>query len=139
MDPCVGKNPWRRKWLITAVFVPRNSHGQRSLAGYSPWGCKESEACKACMLAYLLGLVAIWPRAVNFQSAILGPTVLDLPRNLGEMQILGPHPSLLDHCGVEVPLPVWSSTLADSAACQSLRTANLGQLPISLRHSCSHL
>ena len=27
----------------TAVFLPRESHGQRSLAGYSPWGCKESD------------------------------------------------------------------------------------------------
>ena len=27
----------------TPVFLPRESHGQRSLAGYSPWGCKESD------------------------------------------------------------------------------------------------
>ena len=32
----VGKIPWR-KWLPTPIFLPRNSHGQRSLAGYSPW------------------------------------------------------------------------------------------------------
>ena len=35
--------PWRRKWQRTAVFLPGESHGQRSLAGYSPWGCKESD------------------------------------------------------------------------------------------------
>ena len=29
---------WRRKWQPTAVPLPRESHGQRSLAGYSPWG-----------------------------------------------------------------------------------------------------
>ena len=28
--------PWRRKWQPTPVFLPRKSHGQRSLAGYSP-------------------------------------------------------------------------------------------------------
>ena len=39
----VGKIPWRRKWQPTPVFLPRKSHGQRSLAGYSPWGCKESD------------------------------------------------------------------------------------------------
>ena len=33
----------RRKWQITPVFFPRKFHGQRSLAGYSPWGCKESD------------------------------------------------------------------------------------------------
>ena len=41
-DPWVRKSPWRRKWRPTPVLLPRESHGQRSLAGYSPWGCKES-------------------------------------------------------------------------------------------------
>ena len=31
---------WRRKWQPTPVFLPRESHGQRNLAGCSPWGCK---------------------------------------------------------------------------------------------------
>ena len=31
----------RRKWQPTPVFLPGESHGQRSLADYSPWGCKE--------------------------------------------------------------------------------------------------
>ena len=35
--------PWSRKWQPTPVFLPGESHGQRSLAGYSPWGCKESD------------------------------------------------------------------------------------------------
>ena len=37
------KTPWRRKWWPTSVFLPGESHGQRSLAGYSPWGHKESD------------------------------------------------------------------------------------------------
>ena len=36
----VGKIPWKRKWQPTPVFLPGESHGQRSLAGYSPWGHK---------------------------------------------------------------------------------------------------
>ena len=36
-SPWVGKIPWRRKWQPTSVFMPRESYGQRSLAGYSPW------------------------------------------------------------------------------------------------------
>ena len=36
----VRKIPWRRKWQPTPVFLPGKSHGQRSLAGYSPWGHK---------------------------------------------------------------------------------------------------
>ena len=41
--PQVGKMPWRRKWEPTPVILPGESYGQRSLAGYSPWGCKESD------------------------------------------------------------------------------------------------
>ena len=42
-DPWVGKIPWRRAWQPIPVFLPGKSHGQRSLAGYSPWGSKESD------------------------------------------------------------------------------------------------
>ena len=34
------KIPWRRKWQPTAVFLPGESHGPRSLVGYSPEGRK---------------------------------------------------------------------------------------------------
>ena len=33
-DPWVGKIPWRRAWQSTPIFLPGESHGQRSLAGY---------------------------------------------------------------------------------------------------------
>ena len=39
----VGKNPWRRAWNPTPVFLPGEPQGQRSLVGYSPWGCKKSD------------------------------------------------------------------------------------------------
>jgi len=38
-NPWVGKIPWRRRWQ--PLFLPGKSHGQRSLASYSPWGHKE--------------------------------------------------------------------------------------------------
>ena len=41
--PWVGKIPRRRKWQPTPGFLPGESHGQRSLAGYSPWGRKVSD------------------------------------------------------------------------------------------------
>ena len=40
-DPWVGKVPWRRKWQPAPISLPRESHGWRSLADWSPWGCKE--------------------------------------------------------------------------------------------------
>ena len=41
VPPRVRKIPWRRKRQPTPVFFPGESHGQRRLAGYSPWSCKE--------------------------------------------------------------------------------------------------
>ena len=38
LSPWAGKIPWRRAWQPTPVFLPGESHGQRSLVGYSPWG-----------------------------------------------------------------------------------------------------
>ena len=42
-NPWIGKIPWRREWLRTPVFWPEEFHRQRSLAGYSPWGHKQSD------------------------------------------------------------------------------------------------
>ena len=42
VQPLDPKDPWRRKWQPSSVLLPGESHGQRSLAGYSPWGRKES-------------------------------------------------------------------------------------------------
>ena len=42
-NPWVRKIPWRRNWQPTSVFLPGESHGRRSLVGYSPQGCKESD------------------------------------------------------------------------------------------------
>ena len=39
-NPWIRKIPWRREWQPTPVFLAGESHGQRSLAGYSPWGCR---------------------------------------------------------------------------------------------------
>ena len=46
-DPWVGKIYWRWAWQPTPVFLPGESHGQRSLMGYSPWAGKESGITKA--------------------------------------------------------------------------------------------
>ena len=41
--PGLGRFPWRWEWQPTPVFLPGEFHGQRSLEGYSPLGCKESD------------------------------------------------------------------------------------------------
>ena len=49
--PGLGKISWRRAWQPTPVFLPGESHGQRTLAGYSPWGCRESDATERWTLS----------------------------------------------------------------------------------------
>ena len=68
------KDPWRREWLPTPVLLPGESHGQRSLEGYSPRGHKESDTTEmtkhahrhCCASAGLpdLGTVDIWDQTV---------------------------------------------------------------------------
>ena len=50
--PWSGKIPWRKKWQHAPVFLPGESHGQRSLVGYSPWGCKELDTTKLLTLLF---------------------------------------------------------------------------------------
>ena len=62
-----GEDPWRGEWQPSPVFLPGEFHGQRSLAGYSPWGHKERlTICPPGMVARipghcLQGLQA-WPK-----------------------------------------------------------------------------
>ena len=46
-NPWVGKVPWRKAWEPTPVFLPGESHGQRSLVGYSSRGRKDLDTIEA--------------------------------------------------------------------------------------------
>ena len=72
-DPGLGRFPWRRKWQVTPVFLPGESHGQRILAGYSSWGFEESEldwSDLACMLWNLNQDFESWQYASKTQQTI---------------------------------------------------------------------
>ena len=57
-DLWVGKIAWSRAWQLTPVFLPGESPWQRSLAGYSSWGCKELDTTEQLILLLsLLGKV----------------------------------------------------------------------------------
>ena len=49
--PWWGRLPWRRERLPTPVFLLGESHGQRSLEGYSPWGRKEQDTTERLSLS----------------------------------------------------------------------------------------
>ena len=50
-DPWVGRLPWRSALQPTAVFLPVESHGQRSLVGYSSWGHKVADMTEQITLS----------------------------------------------------------------------------------------
>ena len=54
----MGKIPWRTAWEPTPVLFPGESHGQRSLACYSPYGCKELDSAEATECT-------VWQRTVG--------------------------------------------------------------------------
>ena len=60
-NPCVGMIPWRTAWQPTPVFLPGESHRQRRLVGYSPWGPKDS-GMTGSYLAQHRTLTYIWCR-----------------------------------------------------------------------------
>ena len=73
-DPWVGKIPSRRKCLFIPVFLPGEFHGQRSLAGYSPGGCKESDTTEWLILSLFT-----WQRSYSVlhpRNSISAPIVV---------------------------------------------------------------
>ena len=80
-SPWVGKIPWKRKWQLAPVFLPGESHEQRSLAGCSPRGCKESDMTECTQYTLKNGIL------VNVESAstLEGPYSCDRCDPLGHL------------------------------------------------------
>ena len=74
-------NPWRRAWQPTAVFLPGKPHGQRSLAGYSPWSRKESDTTeqlththtRATLLCKIVDEGSVWGPLLTTQKPVNRP------------------------------------------------------------------
>ena len=103
-DPWVRKMPQRRAWQPTPVFLPGESHGERSLEGYSPWGHKESDVTEATNTSLLtnytilfyfqlifIGVQLVY--SVVFVSAVQ-QSELVIHIHISALQILFPYRSL---------------------------------------------
>ena len=66
----VKKIPWKRKWQPSPVFLPGKSHRPRSLAGYSPGGCKESDTTEHTHTSQGSNLVFVLVNTQLFQNDI---------------------------------------------------------------------
>ena len=60
-NPGSGRFPWRRACQPSPVFLPGESHGQRSLAGYSPWGCKELDMTEQLIHTHIQNIIKKLP------------------------------------------------------------------------------
>ena len=82
-DPWVGKIPWIRKCQATAVFLPGESHEQRSLVDDSPWEPKESEHDLSAHSSSTWCSEGIWFHG-SAALGVFGPH-FSLPRTVGAM------------------------------------------------------
>ena len=123
--PWVEKIPWRRKWQPTPAFLPGESHGPRSLAGYSPWGHKRVRCCLvtkqeqniyiyvcicmyACVYICMYVNVFIYIHTGSLQLAASGFS--SQPAD---------HVADLPHVGGEAPNSVWFHFASQEAETQS--------------------
>ena len=87
-DLWVRKIPWSRKWQLIPVFLPGKFHGQRSLAGYCPWGYKELDMTEIlnmhihCHPHSTLCYRFKVKHTTQCESLILKASLLHLPRRL---------------------------------------------------------
>ena len=84
-----GRFPWRRKWQPTRVFLPAKFHIQRSLVGYNPWGCKESDMTRHARawpeLPFYLGGMMEWGNGDGAVGMVRKKTdVPSLPGKIGK-------------------------------------------------------
>ena len=73
------KIPLRRAWLLTPVFLPGESQGQRNLVGYSPWRRKESDTTESLILSLS---TTNWPKSRTLAVRGYSPSPLSLQRAL---------------------------------------------------------
>ena len=81
-DPWVRKIPWRREGLPTSVLRPGEFHGERSLAGYTPWGRKELDMTERLTLSLHFQINGVVPleNPTEFKSSLQQGERLVMPK-----------------------------------------------------------
>ena len=91
-DPWAGKIPWRREWPPTPLFLPGESHGQRSLAGYSPWcrGVGHSAHARARAHTHTSSLLENLPEPLRCPPLCSYETLWIPPEEAGHLERAAP-------------------------------------------------
>ena len=95
-DPWARKIPWRRKWQPTPVFLPGQSHGQRSLAGNSLWGRREvghnyTHTLPIFQVSYNIPVAVTILKYHLWASLLQNRIAVDWPLNSIGLKCTGPH------------------------------------------------
>ena len=88
-DPWVRKIPWKRAWQPTPVFLPGGSCGQRSLAGYCPWGYEELDRTEVTENVCNHKKCKVLCLCIGWASQV-ALVVKNLPANAGDVRDTGP-------------------------------------------------
>ena len=121
-DPWVGKIPWRRAWQPISILLPGEAHGQRSLAGYSQQGRKESDTTEVTyhahmeMLINLIVIILQYLCALNHHVVCLKLTYVICQLYLNkadnkEIKLCIPATLFLTHQALRAGSIRWSKTL----------------------------
>ena len=137
----VGKIPWRRECLPTPVFWPGEFHGQRSLAGYSPWSHKELDMTERLLLSLSVHCVTHWRKQfrlkrLNFvfwASTARGPR-METPEwpHFSEAKFFLNGPTYLSKAHVQ-GTSLWSSDRDSAPPVLSLQAVQIWSLVGELR------
>ena len=86
----MGRSPWRREWQPTPLFLSGEFHGQRSLAGYTPWGNKESDTTERLTHTKKGGIVSHFSvRNIKFsEKGSNGPSQVGAKTNVQPLSLL---------------------------------------------------
>ena len=120
-DPWIRKSPWRRKWQPTPVFLPGGSHGQRSLAGYSPRGRRVGHGLET-------ELTCKEAKRVKEDGILLLGTLSQRQRTRFTVVTAASRPCLLLSCPVPIVVTVLNRTIRTSsgkAVCTLWRTPSM--------------
>ena len=118
--PQVRKIPWRREWQPTPVFLGGEFHGQKSLVGYSSWGCEESDMTEWLTLLTLyisLQKVWVWGVIIKYYLPVSADRAFDL---IHEAQMIGSWISLSVSRGHTLCLDrksIFENTMSSGTCC----------------------
>ena len=125
------EDPLEKEWQPNPVFLPGESHGERSLVGYSPWGRKESDMTERLSLSSYSSKVR--QLSVEFSSVAQSCLALQ-PHGLQQVRPTCPSPAPRVYsnscasCWYCHPT-IWSSVVPFSSCLQSFSAS--GPFPVS--------